>query len=116
MNDLEKALTVSCPGCKRPAGSACVDLETLREVTGVHQVRIYRAYVVSEAIAENEAYELRAALVAIRDLHREGGRLTGEGYPEGGFAWCKTCGSGEPHEYPTHWPCATLRAIPEELL
>lgn len=24
------------------------------------------------------------------------------------FHYCLTCGSGEPHEYPTRWPCATL--------
>jgi hypothetical protein len=60
MSDLEKARTVPCPGCKRPAGSACVDLETGAEATGVHQVRIYRAYVVAEADAHNRAVELEA--------------------------------------------------------
>ena len=47
----------------------------------------------------------------ILNLHREGGRLTGEGYGEHGFAWCETCGSGEPHEYPTKWPCSTLKLL-----
>lgn len=28
-----------------------------------------------------------------------------------GFWYCKTCGSGEPNEYPTEWPCATLKLL-----
>jgi hypothetical protein len=62
VNDLDKARTVPCPDCKRPAGSKCVHLETLAETNGVHSSRIYRAYLVGEAIAENVAYELRIAL------------------------------------------------------
>ncbi len=26
-------------------------------------------------------------------------------------AYCATCGSGEPYEYPTPWPCDTLRLL-----
>lgn len=66
MSDLEKARGVPCPGCKMPAGSACVDLETGAEATGVHQVRIYRAYVVGEADAHNRAVELEAEVERIR--------------------------------------------------
>ena len=28
-----------------------------------------------------------------------------------GFWYCKTCGSGEPNEYPTAWPCDTLKLL-----
>lgn len=47
----------------------------------------------------------------ILDLHGCAGRKVGEGYPADGFAWCATCGSGEEHEYPTPWPCVTLRLL-----
>jgi hypothetical protein len=30
-----------------------------------------------------------------------------------GFTYCATCGSGEPYEYPTDWPCDTLKDIAE---
>jgi hypothetical protein len=66
MDDLERARTVPCPGCKMPAGSACVDLETGAEATGVHQVRIYRAYVVAEADAHNRAAALEAEVERLR--------------------------------------------------
>jgi len=36
-------------------------------------------------------------------------RCAGEFAP--GVGYCSECGSGEPHEYPTRWPCATLRLL-----
>jgi hypothetical protein len=66
MTDIEKARAVPCPGCKMPAGSRCVDIETGVEVDGVHQVRIYRAYVVAEADAHNRAIELEAEVERLR--------------------------------------------------
>lgn len=33
------------------------------------------------------------------------------GWPDKPWLYCKTCGSGEPHEYPTDWPCATINLI-----
>lgn len=75
MNDLDRALTVPCPACKMAADSGCVDLDTGAPAEGVHGNRIHRAYVVSEAIAENRATELAvevdrltAALNRVRDL------------------------------------------------
>jgi hypothetical protein len=65
VSDIGKALTVPCPGCKMPADAACVDLETGAKVEGVHSNRLYRAYVVAEAVAHNRAIELTAIL---RDL------------------------------------------------
>jgi hypothetical protein len=68
VNDIEKARTVPCPVCKMGAGQRCVDIANSGpdgggpEVDGVHQPRIYRAYLVGEAIAENVAYELRIVL------------------------------------------------------
>lgn len=70
MNDLEKALTGPCPGCKMPADSGCVDIETGAAVTGVHQVRIYRAYVVDEADAHNRAIELEDRLADLDAIAR----------------------------------------------
>ncbi len=66
MNDIERARGVPCPGCKRPAGTRCVDLDSNTEVDGVHQVRIYRAYVVAEAVAHNRAVELEAEVERLR--------------------------------------------------
>lgn len=85
MNDLERARSVPCPGCKMPAGSACIDLETGAEATGVHQVRIYRAYVVAEADAHNRAVELEAEVEQLRGLvtdlaDREGCSYDHHGY------------------------------------
>lgn len=70
MNDVEKARTVPCPDCKRPAGSKCVHIETNVETTGVHSSRIYRAYLVGEAIAENRAIDLEAALDEVLNAFR----------------------------------------------
>ncbi len=47
----------------------------------------------------------------IVELHEAGGT-----YPVGDGdgprqAYCATCGSGEPYEYPTPWPCDTLRLL-----
>jgi hypothetical protein len=68
VNDLDKARTVPCPvsACKMPAGRACIDPDTGADSPGVHQARIYRAYVVDEAIAHNHAIELAAALERLR--------------------------------------------------
>lgn len=33
------------------------------------------------------------------------------GWPDQPWLFCKTCGSGEPNEYPTDWPCQTLRLL-----
>lgn len=41
---------------------------------------------------------------AIVDLHHFGST------PDG-FRYCRTCGSGEPDEHPTAWPCDTLRHL-----
>jgi hypothetical protein len=68
VTDIERARTVPCPICKMGAGQRCVDIANSGpdgggpEVDGVHQPRIYRAYLVGEAIAENVAYELRIVL------------------------------------------------------
>ncbi len=67
MDDLKKALAHPCPGCKVEAGRGCVDIETGAEVTGVHQNRIYRAYVVDEADAHNRAVELAAEVERLRE-------------------------------------------------
>jgi hypothetical protein len=118
VSDLEKARTAPCPVCKMGAGQRCVDIANSGpdgggpEVDGVHQPRIYRAYLVGEAIAENWAAELEAVIDQIRELHQPAGRLEGDGLPEGGWAWCKTCGGGGPNEYPTAWPCPTFLALP----
>lgn len=37
-------------------------------------------------------------------MHQPDQVIAEEGEP---FRYCRTCGSGEPHEYPTEWPCAT---------
>lgn len=53
------------------------------------------------------AYE---AHTAILDLHQPANdKPLSEGHA---FAYyCKTCGSGEPNEYPMPWPCSTLHAL-----
>lgn len=33
------------------------------------------------------------------------------GWPDKPWFYCKTCGSGEPFEYPTDWPCETLKLL-----
>lgn len=33
------------------------------------------------------------------------------GWPDHAWYFCRTCGSGEPYEYPTDWPCATLKLM-----
>jgi len=65
---LKDALTVPCPGCKMPADTGCVDPETgiPADAGHVHQARIYRVYVVAEALAHNRAVELAAALERLR--------------------------------------------------
>ncbi|MFJ9985307.1 DUF6221 family protein [Streptomyces globisporus] len=47
------------------------------------------------------------AKLAIVDEHEPGGRY----WPDSSRQYCKTCGSGEPDEYPTDWPCRTLRIL-----
>ncbi|MBQ1118339.1 DUF6221 family protein [Streptomyces sp. C3-3] len=45
--------------------------------------------------------------LALLDEHEPGGRY----WPDSPRQYCKTCGSGEPNEYPTDWPCPTLRIL-----
>lgn len=33
------------------------------------------------------------------------------GWPDRPWLFCETCGSGEAYEYPTDWPCLTLRLL-----
>jgi hypothetical protein len=33
------------------------------------------------------------------------------GWPDKPWLFCRTCGSGEAYEYPTDWPCATVRLL-----
>lgn len=49
----------------------------------------------------------------IIELHVSAGKLsTGDDdLPGSWHDYCKTCGSGEPYEYPTYWPCETLRLL-----
>lgn len=124
MDDIAKARTVPCPVCKMGADQRCVDIAQGGpegggpQVDGVHQPRIYRAYLVAVVVAENQAIELEArfesVIAEIRSLHQPAGRLMGDGHPEGGYAWCQSCGGGGPNEYPTAWPCPTFQALPPE--
>lgn len=66
MNDLDYARTVPCPACKMLADSSCIDPDTGAKVNGVHQTRIYRAYVVAEAGAHNRAVELATEVDQLR--------------------------------------------------
>ena len=66
MNDLDYARTVPCPACKMLADSSCIDPDTGAKVNGVHQTRIYRAYVVAEAGAHNRAVELAAEVDTLK--------------------------------------------------
>lgn len=54
-----------------------------------------------------------AAKRRIIELHRSGGRVSlgDDDQPESWRDYCDTCGSGEPYEYPTWWPCDTLRLL-----
>lgn len=47
-------LNVPCPTCKRPADVPCID-DAGAESAGVHNTRIYRYQVVTEALAHNAA-------------------------------------------------------------
>jgi hypothetical protein len=47
----------------------------------------------------------------IVEMHRLGGSYTPGSEDASGFDYCGTCGSGEPYEYPTPWPCPTLRLL-----
>jgi hypothetical protein len=66
-----------------------------------HIVRWDPAHVLAEVEAKRRLLE----------LHCCAGILTGAGYADGGFTWCTTCGGGGPNEYPTEWPCPTLRLL-----
>lgn len=71
-DDVTKARMVPCPVCKVGTNRRCVDIAKGGpdgggpEVDGVHQPRIYRAYVVAEADAHNRAVELAAELERLR--------------------------------------------------
>ncbi len=67
MTDQDFALGVPCPGCKRPAGAGCVDVDTCAPIDGVHQGRFNRAHIVATAIAENRAVELAAEVEQLRE-------------------------------------------------
>ncbi|MFE9855580.1 DUF6221 family protein [Streptomyces sp. NPDC005780] len=61
-------------------------------------------------IAANDPADVIADLgvkLAIVEEHSPGGRY----WPGSPRQYCKTCGSGEPNEYPTDWPCRTLRIL-----
>lgn len=64
-------------------------------VRGTHIARHDPARVLAEVAAKR-------AIVA---EHANGGELVPGKY------FCTECGSGEPYEYPTQWPCATLRLL-----
>jgi hypothetical protein len=73
VNDLEKARTVPCPICRVAADQRCVDIANAgpdgggpQQLDGVHQPRIYQAYVVAEADAHNRAVELEAEVDRLR--------------------------------------------------
>jgi hypothetical protein len=74
MDDITKARGVPCPVCKMGADQRCVDIAQAGPegggpaVDGVHQPRIYRAYLVGEAIAENLAYDLQVEIDELRGL------------------------------------------------
>ncbi len=53
-----------CPECKMPAGSVCVG-DIPEGKIGVHEARINRYQVVTEAIAHNEAILARQAALAV---------------------------------------------------
>jgi hypothetical protein len=75
---------------------------------GPHIARWDPARVLAEVELERADIEAKRRIL---ELHQPGGRLEGDGYPEGGFVWCETCGSGEPYEYPVRWPCATIKLL-----
>lgn len=61
-------------------------------------------------IAANDPADVIADLnakLALVDEHAPGGHY----WPGSSRRYCKTCGSGEPNEYPTDWPCRTLRLL-----
>lgn len=47
------------------------------------------------------------------ELHQPAGEVSlgDDDDPESWRKYCRTCGSGEPYEYPAWWPCATLQAL-----
>jgi hypothetical protein len=49
----------------------------------------------------------------IVELHKPGGRTSvgDDTDPASWREYCETCGSGEPYEYPTWWPCDTLKLL-----
>lgn len=53
------------------------------------------------------------ALRRLVEVHQPGGQtsLGDDDDPESWRKYCKTCGSGEPYEYPVWWPCETLKLL-----
>lgn len=61
-------------------------------------------------IAANDPADVLAdcdAKLELVDEHGAGGHY----WPGSSTQYCKTCGSGEPNEYPTDWPCRTLKLL-----
>jgi hypothetical protein len=58
------------------------------------------------AVAALVIADLDAKLSLVEE-HTSGGHY----WPDSLRQYCKTCGSGEPHEYPTDWPCRTIRIL-----
>lgn len=48
-------------------------------------------------------YVLADVVNCVMTLHRP--------ITDAGITFCSSCGSGEAHEYPTEWPCDTLKAV-----
>jgi Family of unknown function (DUF6221) len=62
-----------------------------------------------EHIARHDPARVLADIAVKRqivELHAPGG-----GPPPFKYVYCLTCGSGEPCEYPTDWPCDTLKLL-----
>lgn len=62
-------------------------------------------------IARHDPKRILAMVAAHREileLHTAAGQLPATA---GGWYYCTTCGSGEAYEYPTEWPCQTIKSL-----
>lgn len=78
------------------------------DYAGVDQLQIARH------IARQDPHSTLIRCAADRKilgLHDE--PLVQVGLDNARFVYCQTCGSGEPNEYPTAWPCDTILALAE---